>query len=271
MLENTDGIVDLINPDLFKDKQECNLIKEGIRSILKNLYKDKDMEETIESVTKLLEEIWNHFSIGKYAKIFTDFGKAEKALYGSSGRYRDHLIHVFNVYFLGLIIFSKCENNKNMFHLLKIQDEPKNIPFQSKYNKWRRLYYLWCLISTFHDIATPIELEKELYDVINKYLDYFQISTENISLKFPIVAQYGANQYFELMASLFSNGMAINSDRHMPSYDLSVKDTSSFIYFKSVLLDAINKKNHSVFGAYFLFRSVEEMFFCGKNYFVDYQ
>ncbi|MFQ6075491.1 MAG: hypothetical protein ACE5Z5_05080 [Candidatus Bathyarchaeia archaeon] len=224
------------------------------------------MSETAKDVTEFLEEIWGHFSIGKYTKIFVDFAVAEKALYGLGERYRDHLIHVFNVFIMGLIIFSKIlKQDKNIFELLKIQKEPNKVPFPSKYNEWRRLYYLWCLMSTFHDIATPIEHEEELLEVLNRFLGYFKIETERFSLKFPFMIQFDAGRYSDLMAKLFANGVVLADNAELPTYELLKEPTAASLYFRSVLTNAIDKRNHGVLGTYFLFRSIEDMFLSGKN------
>lgn len=263
----TSDIARKIDRRFFKDPQEAEKTWNGIEKILDDLFTTQDLGKTTKDVIQFLEGIWRHFSIGKYAKIFVDFARAEKALYGLGERYRDHLIHVFNVFVTGLIVFSKIleRDSDKVFKLLKVCKESEKVPFPSTYNEWRRLYYLWCLMSTFHDIATPIEHRKEILEGLNRFLGYFRIETERSPLEFPFMIQFDASRYSNLMANMFANGIVINENDEMRTYKIPDQLTSSSLYFESTLSNAMNRHDHGVFGAYFLFKSIEEMFLCGKN------
>lgn len=267
MANEARSIARKIDIRFFKNPKEVERTLNGIERILDDLFTTRDLNKTTKDVIEFLQEIWTHFSIGKYTKIFVDFAKAEKALYGLGERYRDHLIHVFNVFITGLLVFSQIlrEDNGNVFKLLKICRESEKIPFPSKYDEWRRLYYLWCLMSTFHDIGTPIEHRKGILEGLNRFLDYFRIETERFPLGFPIMIQFDIGRYSDLMANLFAEGIIINENGEMPTYKIPARPTGSLLYFRSALSNAINRHDHGVFGAYFLFKSIEEMFLSGKN------
>jgi len=259
-------IVRDIDERFFKDKKETTKTRNGISGIFNDFFERENLDRTTEDVINFLKEIWKHFSIGKYTNIFVDFAKAEKALYGFGERYRDHLMHVFNVHLMGLLTFSrmlKQEENK-VFQLLKIRKEPEKVPFPS-YSKHRRLYYLWCLISTFHDIAIPIEHRGEVIRGLGRYFDYFRIQTEELDLRFPFMTQLDISRYSDLMSRLFAKGMSLSKSDEQPTYDMEDDQSGSYVYFRSVLTGDMNKYNHSILGAYFLFRSIEEMFLSGKN------
>lgn len=261
-----EDIVKEIDERFFKEG-EAKKAKDGIVRILNDFFEPKKLDTTAEDVIGFLREIWKRFSIGKYVDIFVDFAKAEKALYGFGERYRDHLMHVFNVYLMGLLIFSKIlehEENK-LFRLLKIKEESNVVPFPNRYNKSRRLYYLWCLISTFHDIATPIDRRKQLVEGFGKYLTYFKIETEEFYLRFPFMTQLDINRYSDLMSRLFASGVSLSKNNEQRTYKLENGHTASSLYFRSIFAGAMNKYDHGVLGAYFLFRSIEEMFLSGKN------
>lgn len=266
MSQSTNEIINEISEFFFKNNEERERILELIQTILNDFSSSQDLSKTVQHVIHFLEEIWEHFSIGRYTRIFVDFAVAEKLLYGLSERYRDHLIHLFNVFTTGLLMFSKMlRKDESLFELLRIRSEPNKVPFPSRYNRWRRLYYLWCLMSTFHDIATPIEHEKELPEALNRFLDYFRIETERLDLKFPFMIQFDAGRYFDLLARLFAKGVVMTDNSRRPTYELPKQHTSASLYFRSALVNAMLKRNHSVWGAYFLFRSIEEMFLSGKN------
>ena len=260
-------IVRDIDKRFFKNKNEAKKTLDGISRILSDFFERENLDKTTGDVIDFLIETWEHFSIGKYTNIFIDFAKAEKALYGFGERYRDHLMHLFNVHLIGLLTFSKMlrqEENKT-FQLLKIREESDKVPFPNKYTKRRRLYYLWCLLSTFHDIAIPIDYRGEVIKGLGHYFDYFRIETEDLDLKFPFMTELDISRYSDLMSRLFAKGVYLSDSAELPAYDMRDDRSGSYLYFRSVLAGAMNRYNHSVLGAYFLFRSVEEMFLSGKN------
>ena len=252
---------------LFFKEEETQRILDGIEKILTDFFEQRNLERTTEDVIDFLKGIWDHFSIGDYANIFVDFAKAEKALYGFGAHYRDHLMHVFNVHVIGLLTFSKMlrKHANRVFELLKVREEPDKVPFPSKYKKHRRLYYLWCLISTFHDIAIPIDYRGLVIKGLGRYMDYFRIETEDLDLKFPFMTQFDVGRYSNLMSKLFAKGISLAKSDNRPTYDMKNYCVSSYLYFRSVLSEAMNNYNHAVLGAYFLFRSIEELFLSGKN------
>ena len=253
--------------DRFFKKGEADRAKDDIEKILNDFFKREELDTTAEDVTEFLRGIWKRFSIGTYVDIFVDFAQAEKALYGFGESYRDHLMHVFNVHLMGLLIFSRILKlrDNNLFKLLKIKEESKAVPFPNTYDKPRRLYYLWCLISTFHDIAIPIDRRKELVKGFGRYLDYFKIETEEFYLKFPFMTQLDIGRYSDLMSRLFAGGLSLSKTNRQKTYQMGNRNTALYLYFRSTLAGAMNRYNHGVLGAYFLFRSIEEMFLSGKN------
>jgi len=263
---NAKDIVTKIDERFFK-KGEADKAKEEIKKILNDFFGSEKLETTTDDIIEFLKQIWTRFSIGKYVDVFVDFAKAEKALYGFAENYRDHLMHLFNIHVMGLIIFSKLleQEEKKVFKLLKIEKESDNVPFPSHYDKPRRLYYLWCLSSTFHDIAIPIDYRKRLVKGLGKYLDYFKIETEEFYLKFPFMTPLDINRYSDNMSKLFASGIVLLKNANQPTYQVDNYSASSYLYFRSVLSCAMNMYDHGVLGSYFLFRSIEELFLCGRN------
>lgn len=255
-----------IDKRFFKPGQEAEKTTKWIESILHDFNTLQDPNQTAKKVIEFLEGIWNHFSVGKYAKIFVDFAGAEKALYGLGKNYRDHLIHVFNVFFIGLSVLSKAlEQDEAVFDTLKIHDETENFPFPNTYNRWRRLFYLWCLVSTFHDIAIPIDHMKEIDVGLTRLLKYFNMQPGRSALELPFMIQSDISRYIDLQAKMFATGVVVNQDEDLPTYRLQETSTGSSIYFRSTLSDAMARYDHGALGAYFLFKSEEELFLTGKH------
>jgi len=253
--------------DRFFKEGEAKKAKDGIEKIIEDFFEPKRLDTAAQDVTDFLREVWKRFSIGKYVDVFVDFAKAEKALYGFGERYRDHLMHVFNVHLMGLWVFSKLlkADEAKLFKVLKIREEADVIPFPSKYNKPRRLYYLWSLISTFHDIAIPIDRRGDLVKGFGRYLDYFKIETEAAYLRFPFMTQLDIQRYSDLMSKLFASRVTLSMNHKQRTYEIENNHTAPYLYLRSTLASAMNSYDHGVLGAYFLFRSIEEMFLSGKN------
>jgi hypothetical protein len=267
MGETITEIVNKIDRGFFKDEEEMKKTLEGVTKILNDFFESRDLNETTKDVITFLEKIWEHFSIGKYTKIFIDFAGAEKALYGLGESYRDHLIHVFNVFVMGILVFSNIlkQDSGEVFKLLKIRKESKKVPFQNKYNEWRRLYYIWCLMSTFHDIAIPIDYRKEILEGFNRFLSYFKMETERLPLEVPFMIQFDFSRYYDLMVKMFAHGVVMGAHEELPTYQLPQNFSALALYFRSTLTNAINRYDHGVLGAYYLFKSIEEMFLSGRN------
>lgn len=261
-----EDVVSEIDDRFFKEG-EASDAKNDILEILRDFFGHEKLDTTAEHVIEFLRNIWGRFSIGNYVKVFVDFAKAEKALYGFGENYRDHLMHVFNVHLMGLMIFSSVlkQNENKSFELLKIKEEPKVIPFLRKYDKPQRLYYLWSLISTFHDIAIPIDYRKQLVSGFGQYLKYFKIEAEEFYLRFPFMTQSDITRYSDLMSRLFASGLSLSENHGQKTYEMEKTNTASYLYFRSTLAGIMNSYDHGVLGAYFLFKSIEEMFLYGKQ------
>lgn len=263
---NAEDIASEIHDKFFKTS-EVKESKIEIGKILKVYFEHQKVEATADHVIDFLERIWARFSIGDYVDVFVDFARAEKALYGFAENYRDHLMHLFNVHVMGLTIFSKliAQNENKTFELLKIKQESDVVPFPNHYDKYRRLYYIWCLSSTFHDIAIPIDYRKRLVKGLGKYLKYFKIETDDFYLEFPFMSTLDINRYSTIMSELFASKIEISNNPIEPTYNVDNYSKSLYLYFRSVLSCAMNEYDHGVLGSYFLFRSIEELFLCGKN------
>lgn len=258
----------LIDKEFFKDIKEADEMLNTIQNIIQGFSTPGGLAPSTErDVVSFLEEMWKRFSIDRYAKVFVDFARTEKALYGRGTRYRDHLIHVFNIFVMGLILFSKMieRDSSKAFELMKVCKEPENVPFMMPYNKQRRLYYIWGLMSTFHDIAIPIQYRKDTVEGLRLFLGHFKIETEKPLIEFPLMIHADFSRYSKFMANLFADGIILDKNETEPSYELPEEPTSAYLYFRLAIENAMNRNDHGVFGAYLLLKSVEEMFLSGQN------
>ena len=103
-----------------------------------------------------------------YFDKYTDF---EMMLYGAGKYYRDHVIHVFRVWLLGL----QCLLSKNAEYLHKI-----NVQYDAETNPFEKLS-VWTIIAMTHDLGYPLEKSQEIIEKTESMMKSF-ISNPSINL-----------------------------------------------------------------------------------------
>lgn len=91
--------------------------------------------------------------LGKYFSKYTNF---EKMLYGGAKYYRDHVIHVFRVWMLGISTLLKDE--ASFLNRINIAND---IDF--KFNSLEKIS-IWSIIALTHDLGYPLEKSQEIID-----------------------------------------------------------------------------------------------------------
>jgi len=260
-----------ISPDkIIKELHEeyFSEYSDDIKKVLECIYYPKPFDEQIEESRKSLGIFWERYYSPEISEILNSFPKIQRALFGleedfsSGSRYRDHYVHMFNVFITGARIISKiidlCDNENDIEEVFKIQSEPEDIPFPKPYKKIERLFFLWVLISTFHDIGIPIEHLDKIKNGINKFIKFFGLKIDTlIPIKdHTIIEQAG---YFIDNMSSFDNVSIV------PINGLYKKTPNINNYLKQCLLREFSNNNHGVISAVCLFNSFIETFLVGKH------
>ncbi len=253
-----------IGTALFKNRSEHLRVTTRIAAII-DLLKSGKTSVATDEVIEFLATLWQEFSVTSHGEMFLDFAKIEMALYGlelteEGGRYRDHLIHLFNVFVTGLLIFSEMMNKDESlaFECMKIRPEYSKMPFPIRYKSPRRLYHLWALVSTLHDIALPVEHLRKVTEGLREFYNHFDISTPELEIRFPQMSTVKAGRYFTITDRMFSSGVILENNLEKPSYRLENKSSSP--YFTRTMFDLFESRNHGVVASYFLFDSIERTF-----------
>ena len=168
----------------------------AIRPVLNAMDGGKPFDEQIELAGKCLQEFWGHYSSSQIATILQTFPRVQRALFGleediaSGSRYRDHYVHMFNVFITGSIIisgivarFSESARAPLLGEVFKATNEPSDVPFESPYSAKRRLFFLWTLIATFHDVGIPVEHLGSIRSGLNRFLGYFGLTIGELNLQ----------------------------------------------------------------------------------------
>lgn len=261
-----------LDKEYFRDRPKRKYFT-YVKEVLQTLQKRMEYDKILEKAVVCLYGFWAHYSREHIARVLKDFAKVEKALYGlelseeRAERYRDHFLHMFNVFLFGSRVLSaltrdvevKKKIDANLIEkLFKIRKEPKDTPFKP-YNSKQRLFFLWTLISTFHDVGIPIEHMERMRKGLDSFVTHFGFRVQEIPLVSEAVIALRLERYLNQMSRMFDSGIAPTDDG---IYNLSNQVDP---YFYNSLVRAFNEKNHGIISALCLYKSIEETFLVGKH------
>lgn len=94
------------------------------------------------------------YGVTELKNFFERYVEYETVLYGSSSYYRDHVIHVFRVWLLGLrqLLYNDCDYLKR----IKIEDGYE-VNYLEKLS-------VWTIIALTHDLGYPLQKSQEIVD-----------------------------------------------------------------------------------------------------------
>lgn len=255
-------IMDNLDPDFFKDSDGYKH-KSKVMKVLQLMVEDKPYPEQVEAAVDCLYEFWRHYSSEHMAKILKDFAKVQMGLFGFEleeeigRRYRDHFLHMFNVFTFGSIILSltlhkdPAKKDSVLEQLFKIQAETDIFPFDEKYAASERLFFVWTLMSTFHDVGIPIEHLERVQRALNNFMVHFGLGIREFILELDASVGSRLEYYFGLVTRMFDLGI-------VPENGIYRKADKPNPFLFEALFRAYDQRNHGVISALALFRGIEE-------------
>jgi hypothetical protein len=128
----------------------------------------------------------NVYGIEELADYFKQFEQFESTLYGADEYYRDHVIHLLNVWFIGLNIL---ENHGESFKMRVLEaakiknasdlESARNILLKESESETHpclstaELSAMWSIIALTHDLGYPLEKVEKVNDELEKMLSKF--------------------------------------------------------------------------------------------------
>ncbi len=265
-------ILDELRGHYFDKREEIwQGLNGALQSIQANIAPDKpdvDVDKAIEAVTASLEAFWKRYSTATAARILRGFPHFERALYGlefeeeGPGRYRDHFLHMFLNFIFGARIISlalkneKVEGREDEFIRSFFRVAPErgdDLPFGSSYSALERLFFLWGIIATFHDVGVPVENLPKIQSGLEKFLSYFGLEIPALDARPSKFLLTQLDYYIDLL-SRFGSGVELTSDGE---YSF---DRKSHGYMHQVIGQALDSLNQGVMSAIALFRMVTQGF-----------
>lgn len=254
-------------------RQELKKITKSCKKLLEaQCKKTSNRQIQIQHTHDFIREIWKKYDCLDVAEIYTNFIKIEEALYGlerdeSLGkRYRDHFVHMVNCYIFGLRIISYLAKNipepifKDIF---KVENENLlqiGLPFGDNYTYKQRVFYLWTLIATFHDIAIPFQHLTGIGKGIDDFIKEFGWKFRDAKIT---MRDYDSSQlyyYFNLLSSIYGGNLEFIEDGK--KYKRLEKTN---YYLSKILGRAFDIKDHGVLSGFFMWKTIEEIFLIGRS------
>ena len=167
---------------------------------------------------------------------------------------------MFHVYLFGLriisdIISKKGDDSKN---ILQIEDEnQKSCVFSYPYNYKERVFYIWTLAATFHDISYPLESLPYIEKGLKGFTDSCRYTISPLELKLDYSDISELNDKLRLMSTLYGGKLKIKRDNE----DIAFYERIENPYFHKILLSALRHRNHGLLSGLILFRTIEDTFF----------
>lgn len=246
-----------------KHKQEKQDIKKQIEILLSSLMSEpeKTLQHT-DLTLNFLRILWKKYDCEKIADFFEHFARIEPTLLSLGGT-RDHFLHIFHVFLFGLRIISKiiAIMDTDSQKILKIKDEnEETCVFPRPYNYKERIFYLWTLASTFHDIGYPLEYLPEIKEGFQKFTDFcnYKITPLNFQLDYSDIIELDPN--FRLISGIYGGKLAFTGS------EPDVYEKIIHFHFYKVLISAFRERNHGILSAIILLRLIERIFLFPKEF-----
>jgi len=169
----------------------------------------------------------------KYYMKNTEF---ENILYGASKYYRDHVIHVFRTWLLGIQCLVKCNFLEEL--CIKIKDKES-----VDLNNCEKLS-IWTIIALTHDLGYPLEKAKGIIDTTNDMVSTF-LTNPNITMD---LSFHGVQNYMnDFILRLISSKM----EKIKPSDNYYARLQPKY-YFK--LQKSLEKTDHGIISTLIIYK-----------------
>ena len=169
---------------------------------------------------------------------FDKYVKFEKTLYGSSRYYRDHVVHVFRVWILG--ITQLFANDNALLKEISIDEDCKVNPIEK--------ISIWTLIALTHDLGYP--LEKSL-EVVERTKDMMKSFVVNPIISMDLCFNGVQNSMNDFVLRFMSSKMKKKEGNSIDGYDFVARLQPKY-YFK--FQKSLEHNKHGILSALVLYK-----------------
>lgn len=169
---------------------------------------------------------------------FDKYVKFEKTLYGSSRYYRDHVVHVFRVWILG--ITQLFANDNALLKEISIDEDCKVNPIEK--------ISIWTLIALTHDLGYP--LEKSL-EVVERTKDMMKSFVVNPIISMDLCFNGVQNSMNDFVLRFMSSKMKKKEGNSIDGYDFVARLQPKY-YFK--FQKSLEHNKHGILSALVIYK-----------------
>ncbi len=127
------------------------------------------------------------FGLDRLKQYFNEFTDFEGVLYGVDSGYRDHVIHVFRVWLLGIVILYAEPSlgiNINDIELPTLSIDKKEFTEEETFS-------MWAIIALCHDLGYPLEKAEQINDSVEKMFRHLgKMNIQKFSASFHLEHQF---------------------------------------------------------------------------------
>lgn len=276
---SADGIlVELDIPNYIQGVNGYETIVQTAQETLKSMESyASDYRLHLDNVHDFMKALWNKYDCSDIVEVFRSLTSIEPALLDlerepkAANRYRDHYVHLFHVFVFGLRILSaiiRVLGDEQASEILKVRKESLENRLRGHnlagdecefhdYHWKERLFYLWTLMATLHDIAIPITHLGGVRKALNSFSEKFHLEISGPLLT-PILSP-DLNAYSELLSRIFEGVLG----RGEESWRYNKRNLNHYV--KGYLEKMFRDEDHGVLGGFLMYKKIEEIFLLGKS------
>jgi len=254
ILEAVDAIAG-VTPDIFAERyidrtllnKMCKLKNISYGDRLRGLVNEQ-LDENLNDyqfVSEVFNALWKEYIGVPYSKFLENFEPALLHVFAEGEErgekyYRDHYIHQFQVFLLGVYIIDS------------LYDDFKKYKCQKPEIKW-------LITSSFHDMAWPVQLYDDWSEDFFKKVFKLDTKLAHLELKSSFVDQSFLSCMGYLISSLYWFHKAIKVEGNW----LADKDKKELVQF--FYKEITGKRNHCILSSMSLLKMVQDFSFNEKN------
>lgn len=186
------------------------------------------------------------FGVAELHKYFEEYRSFEAFLYGADRFYRDHIMHVFRVWVIGIWLIEQF-NLKVHWDVDEINKSVEGLAISNE-----EISAMWCIIALTHDLGYPLDKVEKVKKRIDAMMNYFGgTGTTDSSFKIP-TQHYFINDF--ILKFISSKLQLVKSgDNKIESYETAMqskyylKFSRSFELFNHGIISCVLLMKNMVF------------------------
>jgi len=206
--------------------------------------------EKHETLLRLYDYLYLRYGKTITPKLYHDFANLEQCLFAfERGKYRDHFLHMFNVYLMGELVLGRIvrfllKNGPDLQSVFKVTSEHEDLVAAREEAHWgtakispeERIYPIWFYMSTFHDVGYPVQESRVVRRIAETYRTTFLFDIQLNSRGCSQSVSELWKEYLRRVLALYDWRLRLRDDGdYDTSHDLTTTPALLFEYIQDML------------------------------------